>query len=142
MQTVDLPRVAEIEAAGQAFPWTLQIFTDCLRVHYPSWVLEIDGQVQAFLIVLMAAQECHILDIAVAPEYQGQGLASRLLTHLEQEAKVVQVHTFFLEVRASNIAAIHLYKKAGFTELSRRKDYYPATQGREDAIIFHRHFMQ
>ena len=56
-----------------------------------------------------------------------------LLDHL---FKTIKAERFLLEVRVSNTAAIELYKKLGFIELSRRKDYYPTAQGREDAIVF------
>ena len=44
-----------------------------------------------------------------------------------------------LEVRPSNTAAISCYNSAGFNEIGQRKDYYPATNGREDALLFARH---
>lgn len=138
MQQADLPRVTDIEAAGQRYPWTFQIFSDCLRVQYPCWVVEIKGQVEAFLLVQFILDECHILNIAVAPALQRQGIAEQLITHLLQVARQTGVKSLFLEVRESNTAAINLYKKWGFTELNRRKDYYPSDQGREDAIIFSR----
>ena len=47
-----------------------------------------------------------------------------------------------LEVRPSNIAAIYLYTNLGFNEIARRKDYYPASKGREDAIVFARHLFK
>jgi ribosomal-protein-alanine N-acetyltransferase len=43
--------------------------------------------------------------------------------------------TIYLEVRVSNQAAIHLYDKHGFNEMSIRKDYYRAKEGREDAVL-------
>ncbi len=128
----DLPRLFEIEAACQAFPWTETILADCLRVHYPTWIIEQEGIVCAFLIVQPILDECHILNLAVDPVYQRRGFASALLAHL---FKTIKAERFLLEVRVSNTAAIELYKKLGFIELSRRKDYYPTAQGREDAIV-------
>ena len=44
----------------------------------------------------------------------------------------------FLEVRGSNEAGLRLYEKWGFLEVGRRKGYYPAVAGREDAIVMRR----
>ncbi|MGZ8155124.1 MAG: ribosomal protein S18-alanine N-acetyltransferase, partial [Burkholderiales bacterium] len=41
----------------------------------------------------------------------------------------------FLEVRPSNTAARALYARSGFSEIGRRRDYYPAQEGREDAVV-------
>ena len=42
----------------------------------------------------------------------------------------------FLEVRVSNLVAINLYNSLGFFEVGCRPNYYPATNGREDALVF------
>ena len=51
------------------------------------------------------------------------------------EARRAGAQFFFLEVRASNQAAIRLYEQQGFNEMGRRRNYYPAVNGREDAIL-------
>jgi ribosomal-protein-alanine N-acetyltransferase len=58
-----------------------------------------------------------------------------MLDRLIAEARKLRAETVFLEVRDSNRRAIRLYQQAGFNEIGLRKGYYPATQGREDAIV-------
>ncbi len=65
-----------------------------------------------------------LLDIAVDPDVQGQGIGSRLMQFLIDECRARGVNTIFLEVRVTNTRAIALYKKFGFEQISIRKNYY------------------
>ena len=58
-----------------------------------------------------------------------------MMESLIEEARDRKITSVFLEVRPSNSAAIALYRKLGFNELGIRKDYYPAKEGREDALM-------
>ena len=89
-------------------------------------------------ILSIAAGECHFLNICIAPEHQQRGYGARLVAQLLQVARQARARTARLEVRASNIAAFRLYDKMGFNEIGIRKGYYPARNGREDALIFAR----
>ena len=60
---------------------------------------------------------------------------ARLLDHLGDVARTVGGRQMFLEVRPSNVAALALYARAGFETIGRRKGYYPAADGREDALV-------
>ncbi|MFQ9359428.1 MAG: GNAT family N-acetyltransferase [Anaerobutyricum hallii] len=62
-----------------------------------------------------------------------KGIARKLLKQLLEEAKKQNLHRIYLEVRASNIAAVTLYEHAGFKEVGQRKNYYD--NPREDAIL-------
>ena len=75
-----------------------------------------------------------LFNIAVDPDYQRQDW-ERALEHLIDELEKRGVATLWLEVRASNAAAIALYESLGFNEATIRRNYYPTTDGREDAII-------
>ena len=79
--------------------------------------------------------EAHLLNITVKPESQGRGLGLRLLEHLMRRAMQLDAGVCFLEVRASNQSAYRLYERYGFNEVGRRRDYYPAVGGREDALV-------
>ena len=78
----DLPAIMEIEQRSYEFPWTEGIFHDCMRFGYSSWVIEIDRELVGYAIMSIAVQECHILNICVDPQQQGQGIGRRLLMEL------------------------------------------------------------
>jgi len=80
--------------------------------------------------------EAELLQIAVQPICRGSGFATELLTQGIEQLRLRQVERLMLEVRVSNKMAIALYKKLGFSEDGCRKDYYPAVEGREDALLF------
>lgn len=135
MREADLAAVAAIERRAYPFPWTPGIFQDCLRAGYECWVLAAGDELVGYGILSAAAGEAHVLNVCVAPERQGQGLGRRLLERLVDLARWHRVERVFLEVRPSNPAAIALYEQAGFNEIGRRPNYYPAHGGREDAIV-------
>ena len=65
---------------------------------------------------------------------QGQGIGGAFLEWIIEQLTPV-AERFYLEVRASNAAAIALYEAAGFAEMGVRHNYYPAKKGREDALL-------
>ena len=79
-----------------------------------------------------------MLNICVAPAYQSRGYGRVILQRLIDEATRFKADSMFLEVRPSNPKAISLYHSMGFNEIGNRKGYYPAKQGREDAIVMAR----
>ena len=142
MRENDLDAVLAIERRAYAFPWTLGIFRDCLRAGYPAWVLELEPdqardvpRIIGYGVLSIAADEAHVLNVCTAPEEQGKGHGRRLLRALVHHARGRGAHRLFLEVRPSNPHAMALYHAEGFNEIGRRPRYYPAHQGREDAIV-------
>jgi len=131
----DLDAVMEIESRAYDFPWTQGIFRDCLRVGYCCWCCENDGIIQGYGVMSAAAGESHILNLTVRPELQRQGIGSMLLKHFLHLARRHGADTLMLEVRPSNRKAISLYEKLGFNEIGVRRNYYPAEDGREDALL-------
>ena len=131
----DLDAVMEIEIRAYDFPWTQSIFRDCLRVGYCCWCCENEGIIQGYGVMSAAAGESHILNLTVHPESQRQGIGSKLLKHFLQLARRHGADTIMLEVRPSNRKAINLYEKLGFNEIGVRRNYYPAEDGREDALM-------
>lgn len=134
----DLPAVLEVENAAYEFPWTLPIFRDCLRVACHCYVYETPQGIVGHGVMSVAAGECHILNICIHPEYQRQGLGAGLVHYLLDIARHKKARVALLEVRMSNTAAYRLYTKLGFDEIGIRESYYPARDGREDAIILAR----
>jgi len=131
----DINDVMDIETTVYHFPWTKQIFKDCLRIGYSCLVATIDEEIVGYAIMSSGASEGHLLNICVKHSHQGQGVGKMMLHTMIQVAKEKNVHTLFLEVRPSNRIALDLYLKTGFNEIGERKNYYPAKGGREDAVI-------
>jgi len=131
-----VPRhVAALERRAYEFPWTEGIFRDCLRAGYGCWVLALDAEIAGYGVLSVAAGEAHLLNVCVAPRLQGEGHGRRLMKRLIDLARWHQAQRIFLEVRPSNPRAIRLYHDLGFNEIGRRPNYYPARQGREDALV-------
>jgi [ribosomal protein S18]-alanine N-acetyltransferase len=138
MVEIDLPEIAAIEQASYAFPWSENIFRDCLRVGYTCRALDLAGQVIGYGVMSLGAGEAHILNVCVRNEYRSLGFGRRLLEHLLERAGASGVAEAFLEVRPSNLAAIRLYQHLGFEQIGIRRGYYQAPDGREDAIVLKR----
>ena len=135
MKESDLPQVVEIEQATFPTPWPWSSFRDCVDLGYRCRILEQEGLVQAYGIMAVEAESAHILNLCVRPECRHRGEGRRMLKHLLELAEAAQVKAVYLEVRASNQPAIHLYESAGFVEVGIRKGYYPVGREREDALI-------
>lgn len=137
MREVDLDAVMAVEMRAYPFPWSRGIFRDCLRAGYPCWVMVEQGskEVIGYAVLSIAAGEAHVLNICTAPHRQGRGHGRRMLRSLVEVARGRGAQRLFLEVRPSNSHALALYRDEGFTEIGRRPRYYPAHNGREDAIV-------
>jgi len=139
MSEADLDAVLRIEREVHAHPWTAGNFSDALRSKYLCKVYEseTDGMV-GYAILMLAVDEAELLDIAIAAGQQRHGRGRKLLEEMMALARRQNMQRMVLEVRASNLAAIALYRKAGFSDIGLRRDYYPAENGREDAILMGR----
>jgi ribosomal-protein-alanine N-acetyltransferase len=135
MNEVDLAEVIQIELRAYEFPWTLGIFKDCLRAGYGCFVLATHAEILGYFVLSVAAREGHVLNICIDPAEQGHGHGRRLMKRLLDLARWYRCERVFLEVRPSNPRAIALYHDLGFNEIGRRPRYYPAKNGREDAIV-------
>ncbi|MCG5513684.1 ribosomal protein S18-alanine N-acetyltransferase [Ectothiorhodospira shaposhnikovii] len=137
MRAGDLQAIMEIEPRAYTYYWSEGIFRDCLRVGYSCWVLtsRSTGELIGYGVMSLAVGECHVLNLTVRPERQGQGFGRYLLGTLLDIARDRHAETVFLEVRPSNAPAVGLYRSLGFNEVGIRKRYYPADRGREDALV-------
>jgi [ribosomal protein S18]-alanine N-acetyltransferase len=129
-EMTDAQAVAEIHAASFDRPWGLMEFERLLAeentlCHVAAGSKEADG----FVLSRLAADEAEILSIAVTPRRRGEGIASRLLTAHRDALLLNRIRTLFLEVEDSNVSAIALYKRQGFSEVSRREAYYRKADG-------------
>ena len=135
MQMADLDAVMAIEPTIYSHPWTRGNFSDSLNSGYSAWVLEANQKIIGYALLMMVLDEAHLLNISIANDQQKQGLGRYLLQHMLQIAKNHKAVNMFLEVRPSNISAIALYENIGFSEMAVRRGYYPAHNGREDAVL-------
>ncbi|MGE3919692.1 MAG: ribosomal protein S18-alanine N-acetyltransferase [Gammaproteobacteria bacterium] len=137
MTEADFKEVVALENMVQHAPWTVVSFKDCLKPPNYAFVLELEEHAIGFGVISVTSQieEAQIMNIAVAPEYQKQGLGKKMLLFLIDLAKQHHIKNLFLEVRKSNKGAFDLYTRLGFNEIGIRKQYYRLKRGREDAII-------
>jgi len=131
----DLDAVLAIEADSYPFPWTRGIFADCLRAGYSCFGLWAGSRLAGYSVQNCMAGEAHLLNLCVGATHRGRGLGRLLLDNAIRRARLENARRMFLEVRPSNRDARALYLAAGFIEAGRRKDYYPAEGGREDALV-------
>lgn len=135
----DLATVLEIERAAYEFPWSEGVFRDCMRVGYRCLAaVDLSGEILGYGLLSVAAGEAHILNVCVAPPHRRQGVATLILEHMAGIAHGEHADSLLLEVRPSNVAALSLYRDLGFEAVGRRKRYYPAVSGREDALLLAR----
>jgi ribosomal-protein-alanine N-acetyltransferase len=135
MTEADLDTVLRIERGVHAHPWTLGNFSDALRSKYECKVYESNDVILGYAVLMLAVDEAELLDIAVATEHQRHGWGRKLLEEMMVLSRRHEMRRLVLEVRASNAAAIGLYRSMGFADIGLRRDYYPAENGREDAIL-------
>lgn len=107
----------------------------CLAGRYFNLAAFQGDEMLGFYIGEQAGPDYTLMDICVAPNYQGQGIAKQLLNAFIEHGEQRQAENLFLEVRESNTPAIGLYENAGFSHMSVRKNYYPTATGNEDAIL-------
>ena len=135
MRREDLDAVMRIEMALYPFPWTEGNFRDSLNAGYSCWVCSFGPHVIGYAVMMLAAGEAHVLNIAIARDWQRQGVGGTFMRHLIGLARGYGASEIFLEVRPSNAAARKLYHGMGFNEIATRRNYYPSHGGREDAIL-------
>lgn len=134
MTVEDLAAVEAIENSVYTHPWTIGNFSDSLEAGYHCWVMERAGGVVGYSVVMIAADEAHLLNLSIALPLQRQGLGSELLRFVIKLARNYNAQTIYLEVRESNAAGRGLYAQHGFAEIGVRRGYYPAGAVREDAV--------
>lgn len=136
MNEDDIAAVLKIENESFSKPWQHEHFQDEITSpHSFPFVAETGGIIVGYICIRSLFEEAEILDIAVAPEKRGIGIAGMLICKAIKIAAEKGAEMLVLEVRASNICAITLYKKNGFIRTGLRKMYY---EGKEDAVLMER----
>ncbi len=132
-----MPEVLAIENLCFSNPWSQEIFRAEIQnkaISYPLVVVHREMKiVVGYVIFWKIGTEAQINNLAIHPDFQGQGLGELTMGYVVDRLKENGVKLVTLEVRASNYRAQSLYKKLGFSPLGVRKGYY--TRPDEDAFL-------
>jgi ribosomal-protein-alanine N-acetyltransferase len=136
MVAADIEEVITIEQSVFSSPWTTgmvraELFDNPFSF---SFVIRHLGQMVGYLFFWEVAGEFHIMNLAVSPKHQRQGVGTEGMKWILEMARKKRIHAILLEVRVSNTAARSLYHKFDFYEAGARKKYYDTPI--EDAILY------
>jgi len=135
----DLPRVLDIERLSFSQPWSLNSFRRELSLSFSRLMVAVGaerdegaGIITGYLCRWLVAGECHVLNVAVHPDFRRSGVGAALMAEALAEAQARKAQLMMLEVRRSNLEARRLYRKFGFEERRLRRNYYGPG---EDALV-------
>ncbi len=129
----DIDAITDIEQQVTPHPWNRKQFQESFLKHR-CLTMVLGDQVVGYAVFTLVAGEAEILNIAIAPQWQGRGLGRELLDAVIERVSGEAEH-LFLEVRADNFPAQTLYQNAGLVEICVRRNYYRTAAGPMDAII-------
>jgi ribosomal-protein-alanine N-acetyltransferase len=130
----DMPEVLGIEAQDFEFPWSDEEFIHCLRQrNCIGMVAEHEDRVVGFMIYELHKTRIHVLNFAVASEYQRRGVGSQMVAKLIGKLSTQRRSRIVLEVRETNLAAQLFYRENGFRAVSVLRGFYEDTP--EDAYL-------
>lgn len=136
MLAAHLEAVVAVEQRAYAHPWNRTNFLDALQSGYQVQMLLAGEVLLGYFVAMQGVDEVHLLNITVAPDYQGQGWSRVMLDALAVWSRGQGAQWLWLEVRVGNLRAMRVYEAHGYQRVGRRKDYYPAGNGqREDAVV-------
>ena len=134
MRESDLPSVVAIERLSFSTPWSeILFFNEIYKQRSIPKVAVIGDRIAGYICANHVADEGHILNLAVHPDFGRRGIANTLVKNILEELKENACRFLYLEVRASNNAARKLYEGFGFSVVGTRKEYYG--EPKEDAVI-------
>ena len=138
MSLEHIAEINELEKLCFSLPWSRQALISQLPDDMHMFIAAIgdDGQVLGYVGMMYVLDEGYISNVAVSPEHRRLGIADALINALIDRANEKDLSFVTLEVRKSNVPAIELYIKNGFSEVGLRKNYY--TKPTEDAILMTR----
>lgn len=135
MGYADIDDMLLVEQSVYPFPWTRGNFVDSIVAGYGVWGCRVAGELIGYSVLMLAADEAHLLNLSVAGKRQGMGFGARLLCHAMLTARRAGATMLLLEVRPSNAKALALYQHFGFRQIGVRRGYYAAEAAREDALV-------
>ena len=116
-----LKEIMEIERASFNCPWSEVMFLSPDEITILAYR---NNKIVGYIVYSTVLDECHILNVAVHPDFRRMGIAQDMLNFLFKEGEKQGIKFYYLEVRVDNIPAVSFYKKNGFKELGLRKGYY------------------
>jgi [ribosomal protein S18]-alanine N-acetyltransferase len=133
----DLPDVEAIEQRAYRTPWSRSMFASELAKKTSICLGAFEGdRLIGYIVNSRYVDAWHVMNVAVDPDFQRRGIATRLLERLFELTVDDDGRGYTLEVRVSNSGAISLYEHLGFERHGIRRGYY--TDNREDALIMWR----
>ena len=122
---------AAVHAESFSFPWPPDDLEALLAgtSNYADGAFGRNSEMYGFIVSRVAADEAEVLTIAVKPKRRGLGIARRLLNANMEQLQIAGAKTWYLEVEAQNVAALALYKRAGFERVGERLSYYRKADG-------------
>jgi ribosomal-protein-alanine N-acetyltransferase len=136
MTDARLDEVLAIERLAYGHPWTRGNFSDSLRSGYQAQLLTAGDRLIGYFVAMKGVDEVHLLNVTVAPSYQGQGWGRVMLDAVAIWSRAQGAQWLWLEVRVGNVRAQQVYERYGYRRVGERRNYYPARNGqREDAIV-------
>lgn len=147
MMPEDIQQVVGIaDLSPEAASWTAATYIAIIENPDQGevWVAEEQGTVAGFASFRLIDAEAELLNLAVHPERRRKGCGSQLMQSVCARAAQLGVERIFLEVRASNVAALQFYCGFGFQQVGRRRSYYstPPPGPREDALLLAKSLLQ
>ena len=134
MDQSHVKQVAQVEAVCFSAPWSEGSVRSELANPLSLWLVALEeNRVVAYVGSQSVLGESDMMNLAVMPEYRGQGIATELVCRLISQLSTKGNYCLTLEVRISNMPAITLYEKLGFTQVGKRPNYY--SDPKEDALI-------
>lgn len=133
MEEQDIPAVVDIEKQLFSRPWSKQAFLQALEQDTLYAVVLERDMVVGYCGMYCSFEEGEITNVAIAPEWQNQGIGHKMLEYLLEQAYQKGISYIVLEVRISNASAIHLYESMGFQNRGIRKNFYEMPK--EDGMI-------
>ena len=134
MDQSHVKQVAQLEAVCFSAPWSEGSVRSELTNPLSLWLVALEeNRVVGYVGSQSVLGESDMMNLAVMPEYRGQGIATELVCRLISQLSTKGNYCLTLEVRISNMPAITLYEKLGFTQVGKRPNYY--SDPKEDALI-------
>jgi ribosomal-protein-alanine N-acetyltransferase len=137
MNLQDLDEVLSVETSTSLTPWSPNMFIEEMQNPFAyCFVMKRENgskpSVIGFICFRNVTEESELVNIGVHPHYRQKGLGRKLMQFYIDFCNPLRIKTFYLEVNASNQAAIHLYQCFSYQSFGMRKNFY---QGKFNALL-------